>query len=263
MHALRSISLCLAIMSSPALAQPVISYPPSPGGGTPRASQLWQDPGPNGNDLDSDAVCWQGFVLQAPTHISRIDWWGNGASELGFRIQVWKQDPGTIAYQPLAVFFYAGTDDGVQPDFTLDTNAYTATVEGTLTHYTLNLPTPISLPANDAANPRWFFSVIGLTRQAFVNWNWSQSPATPGTFYWIRGAHMFFSIGNARALALYQPAPPTCIADFDRSGSVGVQDLFDFLAAWFALDPAADLHSDGVSVQDLFDFLTLWFAGCP
>lgn len=47
-------------------------------------------------------------------------------------------------------------------------------------------------------------------------------------------------------------------ADWNCSGAAGVQDLFDFLAAWFAGN--ADFNSSGTtSVQDLFDFLAAWF----
>jgi len=66
---------------------------------------------------------------------------------------------------------------------------------------------------------------------------------------------------------------PPCAADFNGSGAASVQDIFDFLAAWFsqctATGPApcqfgsADFnHSGTVTVQDLFDFLAAWFAGC-
>ena len=55
----------------------------------------------------------------------------------------------------------------------------------------------------------------------------------------------------------------TCLADFNCSGSVTIQDIFDFLTAWFAKLPSADFNNSGtVSVQDIFDFLTAWFAGC-
>ena len=55
----------------------------------------------------------------------------------------------------------------------------------------------------------------------------------------------------------------TCHADFNNSGSITDQDIFDFLAAWFAGDPRADFnHSGAITVQDIFDFLTAWFAGC-
>jgi hypothetical protein len=54
-----------------------------------------------------------------------------------------------------------------------------------------------------------------------------------------------------------------CIADFNCVGGVGLQDLFDYLRAWFAQDPTADVNGYGsVSLQDLFDFLGAWFAGC-
>jgi hypothetical protein len=54
-----------------------------------------------------------------------------------------------------------------------------------------------------------------------------------------------------------------CPADFDHSGAVNSQDFFDFLTAFFALDPAADFnHSGTVDSQDYADFLTAFFAGC-
>lgn len=54
-----------------------------------------------------------------------------------------------------------------------------------------------------------------------------------------------------------------CHADFNRSGAVSVQDIFDYLAAYFAGDPCADFnHSGAVSVQDIFDFLAAYFTPC-
>ncbi len=54
-----------------------------------------------------------------------------------------------------------------------------------------------------------------------------------------------------------------CPADFNRDGTISVQDIFDFLTAWFAGNPAADINGvNGLSVQDIFDFLGVWFAGC-
>jgi len=54
-----------------------------------------------------------------------------------------------------------------------------------------------------------------------------------------------------------------CPADFNASHAVSVQDIFDFLAAWFVNDPRADFNgAGGVSVQDIFDFLGAWFAAC-
>jgi hypothetical protein len=51
--------------------------------------------------------------------------------------------------------------------------------------------------------------------------------------------------------------------DFNGSGSATVQDIFDFLAAYFGNSPTADVNLSGaISVQDIFDFLAAYFAGC-
>ncbi len=51
-----------------------------------------------------------------------------------------------------------------------------------------------------------------------------------------------------------------CACDVN-GGGVSVQDLFDFLALYFALDPEADFNGSGdVTVQDLFDFLACYFS---
>jgi hypothetical protein len=61
----------------------------------------------------------------------------------------------------------------------------------------------------------------------------------------------------------------SCPGDFNASGDITVQDVFDFINAWFAaplpgqLVNPADFNEDGtVAVQDIFDFLNAWFAGC-
>jgi hypothetical protein len=66
------------------------------------------------------------------------------------------------------------------------------------------------------------------------------------------------------ALLYVGPAAGTdCLADFNGQNGVSVQDIFDFLTAWFAGAPSADINgTNGVTVQDIFDFLSLWFAGC-
>jgi hypothetical protein len=55
-----------------------------------------------------------------------------------------------------------------------------------------------------------------------------------------------------------------CAADYNQSGAVTVQDIFDFLAGYFSGDPAADFNGvGGLSVQDIVDFLAAYFTGCP
>ncbi len=56
--------------------------------------------------------------------------------------------------------------------------------------------------------------------------------------------------------------PRIGVGDFNRDQIISVQDIFDFLAAWFGGGPGADWNGDGnVTVQDIFDFLADWFAG--
>lgn len=59
------------------------------------------------------------------------------------------------------------------------------------------------------------------------------------------------------------PASSCCPVDFNRSGTVSVSDILDFLSAWSADDQAADTNRDGVrTVGDILDYLSLWAAGC-
>jgi hypothetical protein len=54
-----------------------------------------------------------------------------------------------------------------------------------------------------------------------------------------------------------------CVADYNCSGGVSVDDIFDYLNGWFAGAPAADVNGvDGLTVQDIFDFINAWLAGC-
>ncbi len=86
----------------------------------------------------------------------------------------------------------------------------------------------------------------------------------------VSGTQMFvggnFQIAGSQAaygIAQYGPCSQSiCRPDFNSSGTVTTQDIFDFLGAWFANDPRADFSGGGLSVQDIFDFLTAWFVGC-
>lgn len=51
-------------------------------------------------------------------------------------------------------------------------------------------------------------------------------------------------------------------SDFNCSGITSVQDIFDFMAAYFTNSPDADFnHNGSLTVQDLFDLLAAYFAG--
>jgi len=79
-----------------------------------------------------------------------------------------------------------------------------------------------------------------------------EQPACTGTF----------SLGQACDNAPGNPIT-CCPANFNRNDGVTVQDIFDFLLAYFNNDPSADFNRDTiVAVQDIFDFLSVYFAGC-
>ena len=253
-------------LSGIVVAAIIVSQPAASGWSVSRTSQLWQDPSGQGNDLDGDAVCFQDFTLAQTTTIRRIEWWGQGACELGFRIQVWRQDPGTIAYQPIGVFSYGGTPNAPKPTARLDAQPTTVAADPSgFTHYTLDLTTPITLAANDATNPRWFLCVIGLTAQPYASWNWAQGfGGSSRSFQFIRGSGPIFrSLGDGRAMVL-RDSLAACASDLDGNGVVDPGDM-----AWLLLDfgPCGGCPSDldgswEVDGGDLA-MLLLDFGPCP
>ncbi len=56
--------------------------------------------------------------------------------------------------------------------------------------------------------------------------------------------------------------PSICLADFNQSGTVSVQDLFDYLAAYSSQNMTADMnHDNSIGISDFFDFYRLYLAG--
>lgn len=240
----------IAAGASAAQAQvSVFAQPPSPGGGVMRASQLWMDPSEQ-NDLDSDALAWENFTLPETTTITRLRWWGEALPPQGFRIGFYNQDPNTIAMQP--DIFAAGS----QPisERTYATPTVTAAAGG-LYQFTIDLVTPLTFQANT----RYFVSVVGLTPIPWANWNWAQGASSNGgTFWWVRGAHMYFHLPEDRAVELFAAAP-SAPADLNHDGSVNGADLGMLLGAWGQAAGAADLNHDGiVNGADLGMLLGSW-----
>lgn len=55
----------------------------------------------------------------------------------------------------------------------------------------------------------------------------------------------------------------SCPGDFDVDGQVGIQDVFEFLAAYFVADTRADVDGDSaVTLADVFGYLAEYFTGC-
>lgn len=58
--------------------------------------------------------------------------------------------------------------------------------------------------------------------------------------------------------------PTTCCpCNIDGVNGLEMKDVFDFLSMWLASDPKGDFNHDGVmAVQDIIDFVGAWFQGC-
>ncbi|MCC6321239.1 MAG: hypothetical protein IT438_07370 [Phycisphaerales bacterium] len=120
--------------------------------------------------------------------------------------------------------------------------------------------------AINAGQKYWIVAESDVPAQFNPVWNWSafgnEFTATTD------GAGTPWEGGFGAAIALVVEGTPVgggCIGDFNGSGGQPtVQDIFDFLAAYFGNDPASDVNdSDSVTVQDIFDFLAAYFTGCP
>ena len=62
-----------------------------------------------------------------------------------------------------------------------------------------------------------------------------------------------------------QVVTPCCKADFNQDRALTVQDVFDFISAFFVQDPTADFSNNGSgppTAQSIFDFVAAWFSGC-
>ncbi len=209
------IAMFIALLSAGARAQGyVYEQPMAPNGYPLRASQLWIDP-TGQNDLDSDAIAWEDFELPQDTTITRVRWWGETAPSLGFRISFYHQDPGTVAVQP--DIFAVGSAPISQVVYA---NVAQTPGGGGLYRFEVALVAPLTF----LANTRYFVSVVGRTPIAYATWSWAGSSSGPnGTFWWQRGAHMFFHLGDSRAMALatsagWEIGTPTCFGDGSSGG---------------------------------------------
>ncbi|MFN7022671.1 MAG: hypothetical protein ACK4WH_15305, partial [Phycisphaerales bacterium] len=74
-------------------------------------------------------------------------------------------------------------------------------------------------------------------------------------------AQSFSGVGTS--CTPYSTTAPCCRGDFNKANGVTVQDIFDFLTAYFTPSNCADTNdSTTVTVQDIFDFLSAYFNGC-
>jgi hypothetical protein len=123
--------------------------------------------------------------------------------------------------------------------------------------------------------------LVGMTSTGVVSLRGSHSPGSelrglavaalggaccPGTHCVVTTEAACASRWQGSGTTCGAAANPTtcCKANYNGQGGVSVQDIFDFLAGYFAGNARADINSSGaVTVQDIFDFLAAYFVGCP
>lgn len=116
----------------------------------------------------------------------------------------------------------------------------------------------IAAAVGTAQDPGVIVAPATLMRDARVTTHSWRSGSGPGPTFpgeVINTPNLFFGAGFLLR--------PGCAPDYDGDGGANLQDLFDFLTAWFGGAEAGDFNgSAGVTLQDIFDFLGAWFAGC-
>lgn len=234
--------ICTLNVVDSARANTFSNQQPATNGGITRWSTLWVDP-TGQNDLDSDSMCFEDFLLSGPAQINHLEWWGDSIPNKGFQLEVWKQDPGTVAYQPYAVWRGAGGLPNWHKTITIFNSSWDS--RG-MYHFTYDLTTPFNLAANDSTNPRWFLAVIGLTDVAFLEWNWSQGlGGSTQTMQWIRGGgNRWYHLAEGRAMVIGGNSLPATLS--------GVVSLADWVggsqSCTFTLTPTAGGTSTTITV---------------
>ena len=133
----------------------------------------------------------------------------------------------------------------------------------------------VVLPNGDLIADGWFSGAGSGSFDQLGRWNgtsWSALPsdangdivalATRPNGDLVAGGWFTTIDGRASAYVARYTGIARCPADFNCSGGAEVEDLFEYLDAWFTNDARADVNRDGLSIDDLFLFVQAWFEGC-
>ena len=93
-------------------------------------------------------------------------------------------------------------------------------------------------------------------------WSAAVSPTNPRSFY-LGGEFSRIGETPSDGFAEYMPALRLCEADFDCDGVRDTRDVVEYVGAWAAGEPRADIDGDGQVEQiDFILFLADWRFGC-
>jgi hypothetical protein len=158
---------------------------------------------------------------------------GVNVTNVGFHCPVYRNGDGegnvNRSSTPWATDMTGGKVGWATQSFNVNINA-NAIRWGTTYNFRFVADTP---PAGEA------YATIGLWRPA--------APGEPSSF-------------DMRVMAPSAPTGTPCLADWDGDDTVGVPDIFAFLASWFADDVEAQNFGGASGVGAIFAFLSEWFA---
>jgi hypothetical protein len=121
----------------------------------------------------------------------------------------------------------------------------------------------VSATGSGTLSYAWKRNTIALADNARISGATTTTLTITGTTRADPGSYTVTITNSCGATTSNAAALNVCIADYNCSGIPDVQDIFDYLNAWFTADPLTDINTSGtVDVQDIFDFLNAWFAGC-
>ncbi len=103
----------------------------------------------------------------------------------------------------------------------------------------------------------WLYT-INASNESLLRVNrWTGAARLVGTTGGLFGA----SYGLAATAV--EPARTRCRADFNGVDGLNYLDMVDYMIAWFARHPAAEIDAaPGIDEKDIFVFLAIWLAGC-
>ena len=158
---------------------------------------------------------------------------------------------GAYAVNSLGGLPSPGTAEGVFANFTGTAQVSTDTVM-----VPVNTPFSIRLQLQTIARVDVTFADSGTTT-AFMNFGDTASLATNGPAFNVPDGYTV----SSEAARVTDNVYSRCFCDWDHTGVVNSQDLFDFLISFFA--GSADINYDGfTNSQDFFDFLACFFTAC-
>ncbi len=243
--------LFVTINNLPTIAEPYSSFAPRLISANPFDPLGTQAPNPNLTfpgliQLSIDNSNVAGVTAEAAT--------GGDAVNTGYEVRIRIDELGWDGVSPIRVCgFISGADH----------SSLSNQVLGGLPAGTANLGEARAVDFNTFAGEQFVTIPVGDCAGAQTGACCSGSTCMVTTQIACAGSFTHYA-GNGTVCNLPgNNTSPCCLADYNQSGSVTVQDIFDFLGGYFTQNTQADINASGsVTVQDIFDFLAAYFTGC-